>query len=59
MKQTGDACGSYTGNAPCCQQKQHQIRETAETMQDGTMVMELHLFPLCEPFSKLCFVLAL
>lgn len=47
-----------TGNASSYQQKQDQTRGTAEAGQDGTMGMELQLFPVHEHFSKLCFVLA-
>lgn len=50
---TCDACGSYTGNTSYYQQKQDRTRGTAETEQDGTMVMELQLFPVCGLFSKL------
>lgn len=54
-----DVCGAYTGNTSYYLQKQDQTRGTAETVQDSIMVMELQLFPVCEPFFKLCFVLAL
>lgn len=46
---------SYTEDTSYYQQKQDQTRGTAETMQDGTMVVALHLFPGCEPSSKLFF----
>lgn len=48
-----------TGNTSSYQQQQDRTRDgPAETGQDGTVGMELQLFSVHEPFSKLCFVLA-